>query len=56
MTSIFPATAKLEIRSAGFKGEITIKAKIVQKYLAMDSTGNVTLVVSKPIFLKEKDP
>ena len=47
MFYFFIAAAKLEIRSVGFNGEITIKAIMMRKYLAMDSTGNVTLVVSK---------
>ncbi|CAB4032336.1 fibroblast growth factor 2 [Paramuricea clavata] len=39
--------AKLSIRTVGFNSEITIKAVKMDKYLAMDSTGKVYLVVNE---------
>ncbi len=42
----FTLAAKLEIHTVGFNGEITMKAIMMGKYLAIDKTGGVILVVS----------
>ncbi|CAB4020430.1 fibroblast growth factor 2-like [Paramuricea clavata] len=39
--------AELEIHTVGFNGEISIKGIRMGKYLAMNTTGNVTLVTSE---------
>ena len=43
----FPIAAKLEIHTVGFNGEITIKAIMMGKYLAMDNAGGAILKVIK---------